>query len=91
LPVYDSVVVSGVPQEPIKLKPEEDKSIKIRFRNNGGLDWLPNFAIYQIGDRKISAFKNGVKSISTGHCKVKSFKPIDLVLLAPKESGKYTF
>ena len=42
--------MSGVHKEPINLKKNEVKSIKIKFRNNGGIDWLQNFALYQVGD-----------------------------------------
>jgi hypothetical protein len=51
--------MSGVHKDPIKLKPNEVKSIKIRFRNNGGIDWLPNFALYQVGDIKFTALSDG--------------------------------
>jgi hypothetical protein len=44
--------MSGVHKDPIKLKKNEVKSIKIKFRNNGGIDWLPNFALYQVGNNK---------------------------------------
>jgi hypothetical protein len=83
--------MSGVHKEPIKLKPNEVKAIKIKFRNNGGIDWLQNFSLYQLGDHKFSALNDGSKAIAVGNCKVKSFKSIDLVLRAPKEGGTHSF
>jgi hypothetical protein len=75
----------------MKLKPNEVKAIKIKFRNNGGINWLPNFSLYQVGDHKFSALNDGLKSIDVGYCKVNSFKSIDLVLRAPKEVGMHSF
>jgi len=83
--------MSGVHKDPMKLKKNEVKSIKIKFRNNGGIDWLPNCALYQVGDNKLSALNNGEKRIIVGHCKAKAFKSIDLALRAPKKGGKHSF
>lgn len=55
------------------------------------MDWAPNFALYQVGDLKYSALKDGMKSIFVGQCKVKSFKALELVLCAPNKGGTYPF
>ena len=79
-------------KDPIKLKPNEVKSFKIKFRNTGGIDWLPTFALYQVGDIKFRALSDGEKSVSIiEQCKVRSFKSIDLSLRAPKKAGTYYF